>query len=166
MQRIVLAAALAALLSAGCSDPTDIAPPPTETETGTPLPVTRLRAEPYSFSYSSGFTDSTRLTIRDAGQWQQAWSVVWNQSSVPPLPTVDFEHEMVVVAALGLRTGNIFVDSAFQRTDRTVVVVRKESLGKNCGSAGVFYEPVDIARIPASTLPVTFREHSTVHDCG
>lgn len=167
MRRLFSAAAIAALLSAGCSDSTEVAAPPAETETGTPLSVTRLRAEPYSFLYQSGMTDSARLAIRDVSQWQQAWSDVWRgPGSVPPLPPIDFEHEMVIVAALGTRTGGIFVDSAFQRTDRVVVVVRKESLGRNCGSAGVIYRPVDIARIPASTLAVTFRERSTVHDCS
>jgi len=172
MRHPVFTAAVLALLSAGCAAPTEIAT--LRNESGTPggevLTVTRLRAEPYSFTYHGGMTDSARVTVRDAGDWRQLWNAVWaGTSPVPPLPQVDFTSEMVVAAALGSRaTGgfSIYVDSAYRHDDHVEVVIRKESPGAHCATTQAFTHPVDLARIPATGLPVTFRERGTVHDCS
>jgi hypothetical protein len=172
MRHLLSAAAVAALLSSGCAGPTEIAT--LRNETATPaenvVPITRLRSEPWSFAYHTGMTDSVRLTIRDAAQWQQVWSVI-EQGSSPKTapPAIDFAQEMVVVAALGTRNSggfSIYVDSAYQHSDRIEVVIRKVSPGKQCGTTGALTQPVDLARMPVSSLPVTFRERSLVHDCG
>ena len=169
MLRPLSTAAMLALLSSACSTPSEIATERTNTgapPAGSTLPVTRLRAEPYSFSYSGGITDSVRLTVRDAGEWQQVWSAVGHGT---PLPQVDFGQEMVIVAALGQRYSggfSIYVDSAYQRDGHVEVVVRKVSPGAKCATTAALTEPVDIARLPASTQPVRFRERSLVHDCG
>jgi hypothetical protein len=162
------AAAIAALLCGGCSAPTELS---ARKDTGLvdgPLPVTRLRAEPYSFAYNSGLAESARLVVRDPAAWQQVWSMLGNSAS-PAAPPVDFAAEMVVVAALGTRpTGgySIFVDSAYRRADHIEVVVRKVAPGSSCGTTQALTQPADVARIPASSLPVRFRERDTVHDCG
>jgi Tfp pilus assembly protein FimT len=169
MLRPLSAAAILALLSSACSTPSEIATERTNTgapPVGSTLPVTRLRAEPYSFAYYSAMKDSVRLTVRDAGEWQQAWSAVGHGT---PLPQVDFGQEMVIVAALGQRNSggySIYVDSAYQRDGHVEVVVRKVSPGAQCGTTAALTEPVDIARLPASTQPVRFRERSLVHNCG
>jgi hypothetical protein len=168
MLRLLSTAAIVALLGSGCA--VEVLSTTPGGEPGTPLAVTRLRAEPYSFAYYSGMADSARLVIRDADQWQQAWSGVGRITSPSqPLPQVDFSQEMVIVAALGERaTGGfgIFVDSAYQQVDHVEVVVRKVSPGTNCGTTQALTQPVDIARIAASGQAVRFRERSTVHDCG
>jgi hypothetical protein len=173
MHRLLSAVAAAALLGVACSTaPTEIATLRNETGAteGDVLPVTRLHAEPYSFAYYSGMTDSVRLAVRDPGQWQQVWSAIEHGSSpATAAPQVDFAREMVLVAALGTRNSggfSIYVDSAYQRSDHVEVVVRKVSPGKQCGVTGALTQPVDLARIPATSLPVRFRERSVAHDCG
>jgi hypothetical protein len=169
MFRLLSAAAIVALLGSGCAEPTELLSTTTG-DAGTPLPITRLRAEPYSFAYSSGMTDSARLAIRDVDQWQQVWSAIERGSSpTRALPPVDFAQEMLIVAALGTRSSggfSIYVDSAYQRDDHVEVVVRKVSPGAGCFTTAAFTQPVDIARLPASTLTVRFRERSTVHGCN
>ena len=167
MLRLLATAAMVALLGSGCAVEivSDFDGGP-----GTPLPVTRLRAEPYSFAYFSGMDDSTRLVVRDADQWQQAWNAIGRGSSpAEPLPPVNFAQEMVIVAALGSRSSggfSIYVDSAYQHVDHVEVVVRKVSPGAGCLTIAAFTQPVDIARLPATTLPVRFRERGIVHSCG
>src|SRR5687768_18397303 len=64
------------------------------------LPVTRLRAEPFSFAYSSGYHDPALVVVRDAVEWRAAWTRVHgNTSEPPPLPAADFSEEMLIVAA-------------------------------------------------------------------
>lgn len=171
MRRLLRAVAIAAALGYGCSAPTgtDAGPDGSKSGTRTVLPVDRLRAEPYPFAFYSGIEDSVRVAVRDAGGWQQAWSAVWRGSTpVPPLPQVDFQQEMVVVAALGSRPSggySILVDSAYRHGDHIEVVVQKQSPGARCITTAALTQPVDVARIPASTLPVRFRERSHVDDC-
>ena len=172
MRRLVIAlAGIAALLGAGCSGPTEIATVRRETGApGDPLTLTRLRSEPYSFSYYSGMKDPAQVVVRTPAEWAQVWSAVWGGSSpVPPLPQVDFERETVVAAALGMRaTGgfSIYVESAHQRDGYVEVVVHKVSPGSQCVTTQAVTYPVDLARISTAGQPVQFRERSSVRDCG
>src|SRR5690349_5908126 len=52
----------------------------------------------------SGYADATRLVIRDATAWRQAWTMLamGRPDSVTP-PKVDFKTEMVIVVAYGAR---------------------------------------------------------------
>ena len=166
-------AVLSVLAAAGCAGSPSLqdAPPLDEqrpVQEGA-LPLTRLRAEPYALTFSSGMTDSARIVVRDAETWRQVWSRIWrNHSPGHALPAIDFSREMVVVAALsGRPTGgyNILVESAYQRADHVEVVIRKTSPGRNCGTTQALTEPVDAARIPATTQPVRFRESHSFHQC-
>ena len=164
--------ALAGLAASGCRKVTTegTAPDaePVSLSQGS-LPVTRLRAEPYSFAYSSGFHDSALVVVRDAVEWRAAWTRLHGiHAEPPPLPTADFSSEMLIVAALGTKaTGgfSIFVDSAYRREEGVEVVVRRVSPGARCGVTAALSQPVDIARIPASSDLVTFRVRSEMQDC-
>jgi hypothetical protein len=133
------------------------------------LTVERLRAEPYSFAYSSGLEDSARLVVRDREAWEALWRRIHQrQSPLPPTPAVDFARQMVVAAALGTRPSggySIFVDSARGAGDGAVVVVRSVSPGARCGVTGALTEPVDVALVPRREGAVTFEERSAVHEC-
>ena len=130
--------------------------------------MTRFRAEPYSFTYSSGYRDSARVAIRDSSAWRRAWAQIHANGSAQPVPAVDFSREMVVLVALGTRaTGgfSIFVDSARAGAGRVEVLVRRVAPGPACGVTAALSEPVDLARIPAASEPVTFRERAEISDC-
>lgn len=170
--RFVAVVAVAGLVLVGCRKVTtegtapDAEPVSLSQES---LPVTRLRAEPFSFSYSSGYHDSASVVVRDAVQWRSAWTRLHGNRSEPPsLPAVDFSSEMLIVAALGTKASggfSIYVDSAYRREEGVEVVLRHVSPGARCGVTAALTQPVDIARIPASADLVTFRVRSEVQDC-
>ena len=150
---------IAVVLSVGCG-----ATNPSE---DVALPMTRLRADPASFTYSSGLADSRRTVVRDATAWQEIWTAIWrNHSPEPALPAVDFSREMIVVAALGTRpTGgySIFLDSASEGAAGVAIQVRSVSPGSGCAVTLALTQPVDVARLPRRTGAVTFVEkHETV----
>jgi hypothetical protein len=153
-----------ALAGTGCTQPH--APDPSATV----VPVTRLRAEPYSFTFYSGLVDPQRLIVRDAAGWQQVWSAIWrNQSPPPPLPNIDFAREMVAVVALGQRaTGGfaILVDRAATSADGVTVLVRSIAPRPNCVVTQALTQPVDIARLPRTDGVVTFRDKAEEQACG
>ncbi|HEU4560883.1 MAG TPA: protease complex subunit PrcB family protein [Longimicrobium sp.] len=173
MHRFALSAvAFAALLStSACCSSTGNSCAVTDADQSTPtvLPVTRLRAEPYPLTFNSGIAVSARQVVTDANTWGQVWGAIWqNHSPQPALPQIDFASERLVLAALGTRSSggySIVVDSAYQHADHVEVVVHTTSPGTTCGTTAAITQPVDVARIPAGSLPVRYRERATVVVC-
>jgi len=159
----VLFRSFLAVLALGCSAPLD-APGP-----HAPVTVTRLRAEPFSFMYVSQLRQPERLVIRDQVAWVNAWASLWPFGApIAAPPNVDFDHEMIVLAALGERpTGgySILVDSAGTNADGVTVWVGTSTPGTHCVTTQAFTQPVDIARLPRIDAPVRFVGTSKVVDC-
>ncbi len=73
------------------------------------------------YDNGGGIQDSVRMVVRDAPAFAKLWQrATSQQDQPPPVPTVDFDHQMVLVAGAGRMTpeDQIQVDS---------VGVRKES---------------------------------------
>ena len=137
---------------------------------GASIPITRLRAEPYSFSFVSGFDKPARLVVRDPASWQAAWLQTYRGSSpVPPPPAVDFSREMIVVVALGSHSSGgygILIDGASEADAGAInVSVRSISPGPKCAVTAAFTEPVDIARVPRRNGRVHFVEQNEMSTC-
>lgn len=132
--------------------------------------VQLVRFEEYFPAYDSGFGEQARLVVQNQAQWEAAWQRTWhNHSPVPPAPAVDFGAHVVVLAAMGSRpTGgySIRVEDAAARSDHVVVRVIETSPGRSCFTTQAFSEPVDIVKLPRTSLPVRFETVKTVHDCG
>ena len=153
------------MLAAACAG-SDISQPP-----GPNVPMVRLRAEPYAFTFYSGLDRPERLVVRDPDTWQTVWSQIHSrQSPLPPLPAVDFSREMIVVAARGARGSggyNILLAGASEAAaNGTLVTVISRSPGRTCVVTGALTQPVDIARLPLRSGPVTFVEQTHVTSCG
>jgi hypothetical protein len=154
-----------AILGSACTNSELSTSPP-----GTPIPVVRLRSEPYSFTYKSGFVNPARLVVRDAAHWQTVWAQIQQGGSpVPSLPDIDFSREMLVVAALGGRpTGgySILIEGASEPSHNlTAVAIRSISPGRRCFTTQAVTEPVDIARLPRREGVVRFVERSEITRC-
>lgn len=162
---VVLAAAVAACSSSSGDDAARRAIAPDVQ----PVTITRLRAEPYSFAYNSGYTNAARVVARDAEAWRLAWERIHARTSpVPDLPAFDPAEEQMVVVALGQRNSggySILVDSARAAGGQVEVFVTSIAPGPACGTTAALSEPVDVARMPRSALPVVFRERAITSDC-
>jgi hypothetical protein len=80
---------LLALVTLGCASPT-------EPDNGSLALVTVTKATVANHSALG-----LRTVVRDPGRWEAVWSELWGDPA-PPLPDVDFEREMVVVASAAL----------------------------------------------------------------
>ena len=166
MNRFVESSAVAlTLFAASCASPEQSTLPP-----GPNIPIVRLRAEPYSFEFSSGLNTPARLVVRDPVAWQSLWTQLYERRSpVPPVPAVDFSREMLVVAALGVRSSGgyvILIDGASGEGSNVTVAVRSISPGQGCAVTGALTQPVDIARLPRRDGDVRFLERSEVRECN
>jgi hypothetical protein len=135
-----------------------------------PLPLTRFRRDSAAFATFSGVADSIHVVIRDAARWREYWELIHRPIIPPPrVPDVDFKREMVVLAALGRRPSlgyDILIRSASRDSAGIEVQLRRSNPGPGCAMGAAVSQPVDLARIPASTLRVRFTELITTTPCG
>jgi hypothetical protein len=134
------------------------------------IPVTRLRETAAAFTDYSGFADPLYTVVRDSLAWQQAWHTL-NKPFIPPppLPAIDFQRQVVVVAALGARPSggyDILIENATEDSTGVEIGVRVTRPGTGCITPAVVTQPVDVATIPVTRRTIHFREHSIAVTCG
>ena len=129
----------------------------------------RLRPDSATYTLSSAIDEEELFVVRDEAAWRDAWQRLHGRSrQAPPLPAVDFAHEMVAVAAMGQRMSGgyaIRLERAFREGRAIVIVVRREKPGHGCIVAMASTQPVDLARLPASPDAVEFRIEDSAQDC-
>ncbi|HEU4615317.1 MAG TPA: protease complex subunit PrcB family protein [Kofleriaceae bacterium] len=134
------------------------------------LPITRLRPGPTAYTTYSGLDDAVRTVVRDSAQWNALWQTIARPFyPAPPMPQVDFDRDMVVVAALGARPSSgydIVIEGAQQDTSSIEIALRTSSPAPGCPVTAAITQPVDLATIPTSPRPVRFRERSFIVPCG
>jgi len=134
-----------------------------------------LRAEPLTVDgvvvgeQYSGLRTRERLVVRDATEWAALWSrITANVEPAPPLPTVPFEREQLIVVASGTKpTGGYAIAVAEVRMEHDAlrVVVRETEPGARCVTTQALTAPVAVVRTPRSDLPVVFEEARETVDC-
>lgn len=134
------------------------------------IELQRLQADrSVSLLHSSAVHASERIVVRNEGEWRSAWLRIWGGApSTPPLPEIDFSRELLVVAARGDVSSSgfeVLVDRATVERERLVVRIRSISPGWTCGVYWVVTQPVDVARISRTVLPIEFEERSEQRTC-
>ena len=131
--------------------------------------VTRFGDPADGFAQYSGIRDSQRVVIRDREAWRRYWSEIHRPFIPSPAPPeVDFSREIIVLAAMGTRPSGGFViriDSASVDAAGMLVRVTQVVPGKGCAVPAVVTQPVDLVRVSATQLPVSFAERVEKTDC-
>jgi len=135
-----------------------------------PVAVTRFRADSVAYTTYSGINDSLHVVIRDLPRWRDYWGRIHSPFfPQPPAPAIDFRREMVILAALGRRPSlgyDILITSALRDSAGIEVFLVRSKPTQGCPVPAAITEPVDLARIPTSDLPVRFTERITAIPCG
>jgi hypothetical protein len=117
----------------------------------------------------SGFPSALRAVARDSITFKQLWSVAVRGDPGPlPTPRIDFEREMVIVAAMGsmASTGfGVVIESVVVRGPSVEVHARLGSAGSLCIQGAAMTNPVDIVVVPASSGVVVFRDRHLTSEC-
>ena len=155
-------ALIALLPGLACAQPQQPASP----GMAVPMPITRVPPDGGAFS---GYEQPTTLVVRDREAWQSAWSQVSRgRNPVPPLPSIDFSTQMIVVAALGAKpTSGYAVEFTGASVSNDIVTVEATSVspGTRCVTLQVITYPVDIARLPRRDGAVQFHFTPSVTSC-
>jgi hypothetical protein len=138
------------------------------------IKITRFRQEGTSFSFYSGFQKPERRVVKSQQAWIELWRKIGNGPPVddaPPIP-IDFEHEMVVFAAMGAQPTNgyrLIIEGAAQSAGHLVVTIRETVPGRRCRqknlTATISTEPMDIARLPRVDAPIQFKTITVQSPC-
>jgi hypothetical protein len=101
---------------------------------------------------SSGIDARAGVIILDQPSWEAAWQVVvanYAPGEKPPLPVVDFDTHVVLLAAGGVTTTQLL---SFRIADVRVgpegLAVSVDVVSPECGSLPVITTPVDIVSVP------------------
>ena len=117
----------------------------------------------------SGFRYALRAVAADSASFRALWTeAVRGNPDAPPMPQIEFEHNMVIVAAMGgvPSTGySIRIDSVLTRGGSLEVHVLLTSPGM-CLVGPAFTEPVDIVEVARLVHPVVvFRDRHVAAEC-
>ena len=132
----------------------------------TPVPDVMKLSGPRTSYLKGGISQRARLVIRERDEFNELWNQIMRPvSNKPPLPEVDFSREMIIVAAMGQQTSlyDIVIESACEVDNQLEVLVSTDFL--KCGLQLGMTEPLDIARLSKTDLPVVFRETEVTSDC-
>jgi hypothetical protein len=163
---------LLALSVAGCSR----ARPGTMTPTSAPVGSVSSSSSSRRFAVDEsarvyyndggGLKDSVRLVIRDQRSWTDLWrQVTSEEKSPPPLPSVDFAHEMLLVAGAGRMSpgDQIRIDSVAEVGNTLSVVVRTRV---ECRKFPGTSYPLEVVRTASSSKRIVFEERREKPECG
>jgi hypothetical protein len=109
----------------------------------------------------SGITARRAEVIARETRWVQVWDEITSrQSPKPPLPTVNWDTQLLVLAALG-ESGDACKDVEIERIDRTdgalVVSILDKSPGANCNPCPpVTVQPVHVVAVPRAAASATY----------
>jgi hypothetical protein len=147
------------VLTLGCSvHPRDTVGPPSFVQ----VQMTRI-TPPAPYRQASGIPEA-RYWIADAATLARLWERFENV----PVPEVDFEREIVLVAAMGTRpTGgySISIEEVGLQGDFMVARVRSVSPGAHCVVSMSPSAPVDIVKVPYRRLITQFEDTREVRSC-
>lgn len=144
--------ALALLLLLGCNgDGITVA-------TG-PVPMTRVFTDRYS-----GIRTQREEVIAQQARWQLVWDEIMStRSPKPPLPAVDFDRDVVILAAMG-ETGDacktVAIEEVSHAGELLFVRIKDVRSPASCTCPPVTVQPVDIVTVPRRTTTATFSRRS------
>ena len=165
---LLVIAVLACTPPATPEQSSDTVPASSQPAVGTPsVGITRFPEEVQQiFRFSSGFTDRERLVVRDRATWAVVWDkLIGSHRPKPPMPEVDFNRHMVLVASSGAKnTGGYTI--SIERYEDGRAHVMFTSPGRSCGTTQAFTEPTDAVLVPRTSDLVQWADRDSTHECG
>lgn len=132
------------------------------------LPIGRLDEVSY-LRFNSGLTDPLSHVVRSPMDWALLWRTMAQRGGpARPVPGVDFERSLVLVAASGTKaTGghSISIEQVSDAGAEILVEVERGSPGAQCGVTAALTQPADVAVVPRSDKPVRWVYRDLVRDC-
>jgi hypothetical protein len=119
--------------------------------------------------WNSGFAQGGSRVARTPERWATLWdTVVASVWPRPATPAIDFDTEMVVLAAHGAAaTGGYAIEilHVTRQQDTTFVLVRTVRPGRTCVTTQAVTSPIAARVVPLAPPPTQFLVEPTEYDC-
>ena len=111
-------------------------------------------------------TEERHEVIRDEATWNTFWESNANIDS--PVPSVDFQEEMVIVVALGARTtaGYEVNITRIEEQEEMLGVYYDELIPELCGVLTAITYPSQIIKLQTNQKEASFIKNEQIIDCG
>ncbi len=110
--------------------------------------------------WDSDFPYPVRALLRDSTNFRRVWALaVGGEPPSPPVPPIDFGHDMVIAAATGEQAGDwlhLVIDSATARNAVVHVYIRLAA--EWCVEVLGIRNSIDMVKVPRATGLVWFHE--------
>lgn len=130
------------------------------------VPITRVAVVEAA---SDVFPSETTLVLSDEVSWQNLWTAIYaNVSPAPPLPVIDFNHDVLLVAATGTCESSgckANIAGATESAGSVTVYVTFTGPGAGCVPNYTESSQVYIASIPRRGT-VHFKVINEPYSCG
>jgi hypothetical protein len=164
MKRALL---LLVLMLAACNDGYESPTAPDDSDSnppgsGQPVAFSLVYADLYS-----GVRAPRQEVVVQPARWQAVWDEIMSdgRSPKPPIPSVDFDRNVLIVAALGESPDackNIDVESVRLSGDILQVAIKEVRSPMSCSCPPVVVEPVRVVAVPRLTTKVAFTRRSVI----
>lgn len=133
-------------------------------------PEVRLDLTTVVQNSQSGYDLPTRAVIRTTSDWSQAWQTLHRGLNPgPPIPAVDFDREMLVLAAAGERSDGCYsieVTRATLKGDGSLEFEVTETVpGPNCICTQAITQPVHVAKLSRAQGAARYVESQRAAAC-
>ncbi len=113
-------------------------------------------------SSASGFFTPRREVIRNTEEWVRVWDLLHaGQNPVPPRPSIDFEQEMVALAAMGTWSNGCYrveiTAINLRGTGALEIDVEEFDPTASCVCTLAITQPVHVVRLDRIALAESFR---------
>jgi hypothetical protein len=119
---------------------------------------------------NSNYTKFTTVEIHNFKELGEVWGNFYAKyDRKPPIPTIDFEKNMLIAVALGERNAgsySIQVKSILETKTNITIVVEENKPGASCTTASVMVYPFQLIEITQQNKPITYAKTLKVNDCN
>lgn len=140
----------------------------------TPRDFAMLTGEVVS-PYSGGLAQPEHRVVQSREEWEELWreleprtSRKQGQTLPNPVPDIDFQRNVLIVAAMGTRPNggySVEIPSLEESSNRIVVTVAEKSPGPKCGTAQAITHPIAIVTTARTEKPFEFEFVRTTQQC-
>ncbi|OFY96757.1 MAG: hypothetical protein A3K10_12120 [Bacteroidetes bacterium RIFCSPLOWO2_12_FULL_31_6] len=118
---------------------------------------------------NGGFQELTQEVYTNQAAFEKAWKLAWSNFSDPtPAPIVDFNKEVVVLVALGMRNNGGYqlnINSVREETNQIIVDYTETTPNPKCSYSQAIIFPYEFISFAKTNKKVGFKSSITVGEC-
>ena len=119
---------------------------------------------------NGGFQELTQEIYTNQAAFEKAWKLAWSIFSDPtPIPIVDFNKDIVVLVALGMRNNGgsqLNINSVREETNQIIVDYTETTPNPKCSYSQAIIFPYEFISFAKTNKKVGFKASTQVGSCN